>query len=205
MLLPKSTSDVLKRGDSNGSKMTRGRKNDLRGERGRENRAGAGQQLLTLSCTELKLRQSLQHSRSAHSSAAAFPGELASHSCCQLHSRDCAGSLSSEGKDESLRKDSTPPGLVSARHRPVLAEPDTYLLFTVTSLSTRVVTAWLKIYTCGTQFQAGSHVADWKARTESPPRLGDAFCSQIYPIRAGFLRTLRAEEHLGEGILSRKR
>lgn len=186
------------------SNVTRGRKNDLRGESGREN---SGRSRAAAPHTQLHGGEAEAEPpalRSAPSSAAAFPGELASHSCCQLHSRGCAGSLSSEGKDESLRKDSKPPGLVSAKHRPVLAEPDTHLLFTVTSLSTRVVTAWLKIYTCGTQFQAGSHVADWKARTESPPRLGDAFCSQIYPIRPGFLWTLRAEGHLGEGILSRK-
>lgn len=164
--------------------MTRGRKNDLGGRVGGKTAAGAGQQLPTVSCMELKLRQSLQHSRVLTAQLQHSQGSWP-HIPAALQS--CAGSLSSEGKDESLGKDSKPPGLVSARHRPVLAEPDTHLLFTVTPLSTRVVTAWLKIYTCGTQFQAGSHVADWKARTESPPRLGDAFCSQIYPIRSGFL------------------
>lgn len=63
--------------------------------------AGAGQQLLTLSCTELKLRQSLQHSGVLTALLLHSQG-----SCLTslLHSRGCAGSLSSEGKDESSGK-----------------------------------------------------------------------------------------------------
>lgn len=165
--------------------------------------AGAGQQLLTLTCTEQKLRQSLKHT---HSSAAAFPEEqeLATPSCCQLHPEAVLAPCPEGGSLGSLRKTANHQGLASARHRPVLAEPDTHLLFPVTSLSTGVITAWLKIYSYGTEFQAGPHVADQKVRTESPPKLGDAFCSQIYPIRPGFLCTLRAEEHLGDGTSSRK-
>lgn len=63
----------------------------------------------------------------------------------------------------------------------MLAEPDTPLLCPVTSLSTGVITAWLKIYSCGTEFQAGPHVADQKVRTESPPKLGDAFVPKSIP------------------------
>lgn len=151
--------------------------------------AGAGHQLLTLTCLEPKLRQSLKHSGSAQNSAAAFleEHELASPSCCQLHSKAVLAPCPERGREGDMGKTANHQGLVSARHRPVLAEPNTYLLFTVTALSTRVITAWLKIYTCGTEFQAGSHVADGKVRTESPPKLRDAFCSQIYPIRPGFL------------------
>lgn len=161
--------------------MTRGRKNDLTGESGREK---SGRSRAAAPHTQLKLRQSLKPSGSAHSSAAAFPGG-SSPSCCTPEA--VLAPCPERGRDRALAKTANHQGLVPARHRPVLAEPDTHLLFTVTSLSTRVIPAWPKIYTCGTQFQAGSHVADGKGRTESPPRLGDAFCFQIYPIRAGFL------------------
>lgn len=137
--------------------------------------AGAGHQLLTLTCSEPKPRQSLEHSGSAHSS----------EECCSPEA--LLAPCPERGREGASGKTAKHQGLVSARYRTVLAEPDTYLLFTVTSLSTRVLTAWLKIYTCGTEFQPGSHTAYQKVRTESPPKLGDAFCSQIYPIRAGFL------------------
>lgn len=159
------------------SNLTKGRKKNLIGESGRENSG--------------RSRRAAPHTQLDRAGAEAEPQTL--RECLELSCsipRGAGAVLApwpDRGRERALKKTANHQGLVSARHRPALAEPDTYLLFTVTSLSTRVITAWFKIYTCGAEFQAGSHVADWKIRTGSPPRLGDAFCCQIYPIRPGFL------------------
>lgn len=112
------------------------------------------------------LTAQLQHSQGAR---AAIPTLLPA----ALRRLGWLAVLRGEGREP--REDSKP---LRVGVRLVLAEPDAYLLLTVTSLSKRVITAWLKIYTCGTEFQPGSHMADWKVRTESLPKLGDVFCSQ---------------------------
>lgn len=79
--------------------------------------AGAGHQLLTLTCLEPKLRQSLKHSGSAQNSAAAFleEHELASPSCCQLHSKAVLAPCPERGREGDMGKrhgkDSKPPGI----------------------------------------------------------------------------------------------
>lgn len=122
--------------------MTRGRKNDLIGESGRENSG--------------RSRAAAPHPQLHGAEAEAEPQTLGE--CSQLRCSIPRGARAGLTilLPAALQRLCWLPvprgnhqGLVSARHRPVLAEPDACLLCTVTSLSTRVITAWLKIYTSG--------------------------------------------------------
>lgn len=121
------------------SNLTRGRKNI--GESGRTTAAGAGQQLLTLRAGAEAEPQTL--GKCSELSCSIPRGAGAHHPAASCTPEAVLAPQPDRGRERASGKTANHQGLVSARHRAVLAEPDTYLLFTVTSLSTRVIPAWL--------------------------------------------------------------